>query len=159
MAQIENLRPGQDLSNEELCDTFSCGPQGGMRRALRTNSLVLVCNHVESIYDDRWIARVLHYTGMGQSGDQSLAFMQNKTLAESGSNGVHVHLFEPLRCIVIEKLFEMFLSVLFPQKLFQVQLSSILALDFMRTVEKDNEMLFLIFQIFILKQFYCSIME
>lgn len=34
------------------------------------------------------------YTGMGQEGDQSLAFAQNKTLAESDTNGVDVHLFE-----------------------------------------------------------------
>ncbi|WP_448343547.1 hypothetical protein [Desulfovibrio piger] len=33
-------------------------------------------------------------TGMGQKGDQSLTFAQNKTLAESNSNGVTVHLFE-----------------------------------------------------------------
>ncbi|MBU0472349.1 MAG: HNH endonuclease [Nanoarchaeota archaeon] len=31
---------------------------------------------------------------MGQAGDQSLNFAQNKTLNESGSNGVDVHLFE-----------------------------------------------------------------
>ena len=94
MAQIDELTPGRELDNAELCETFLCGPQGGMRRAHRTNALVLICNHVDSIYDDRWIEGVLHYTGMGQSGDQSLSFMQNRTLADSGSNGVHVHLFE-----------------------------------------------------------------
>jgi 5-methylcytosine-specific restriction protein A len=31
---------------------------------------------------------------MGQAGDQSLSFMQNKTLAESAHNGVEVHLAE-----------------------------------------------------------------
>ncbi|NTZ42359.1 HNH endonuclease [Altererythrobacter sp. SALINAS58] len=31
---------------------------------------------------------------MGKSGDQSIGFMQNKTLAESSVNGVAVHLFE-----------------------------------------------------------------
>ena len=31
---------------------------------------------------------------MGQSGDQSIDFMQNKTLAESNINQVSVHLFE-----------------------------------------------------------------
>ena len=34
---------------------------------------------------------------MGQKGDQSLTFAQNKTLAESNSNGVTVHLFEVFR--------------------------------------------------------------
>lgn len=94
MASIEDLSPGDELVNEDLCGIFKCGPQGGMRRSLVTNSLVLVCNHVSSIYDDRWIGNVLHYTGMGQTGDQSLSFMQNRTLAESPTNGVGVHLFE-----------------------------------------------------------------
>ena len=61
---------------------------------MATNSLVLVSNHVASIYDDRWIGDTFHYTGMGQQGDQSLSTAQNKTLAESRTNGVAVHLFE-----------------------------------------------------------------
>ena len=36
----------------------------------------------------------LHYAGMGKRGDQSLEESQNKTLAQSGVNGVEVHLFE-----------------------------------------------------------------
>ncbi len=90
---IELIR-GQKLTNVELCKIFRCGPQGGMRRSHRTNTLVLISNHVESLYDDRWIGAVFHYTGMGQTGDQSLSFMQNKTLAESETNGVEIHLFE-----------------------------------------------------------------
>ncbi|MBF4318380.1 HNH endonuclease, partial [Vibrio anguillarum] len=41
-----------------------------------------------------WSDGVLHYTGMGTKGDQSLTFQQNKTLAESRTNGVTAHLFE-----------------------------------------------------------------
>ena len=89
-----SVAPGQTLSNQDLCQTFLCSPQGGMRRSLKTNSLVLISNHVESIYDDRWVGDVFHYTGMGQEGDQSLSFAQNRTLAESASNGVSLHLFE-----------------------------------------------------------------
>ena len=37
---------------------------------------------------------LMHYTGMGLSGDQSIDYAQNKTLAESRTNGVGVHLFE-----------------------------------------------------------------
>ena len=48
------LIQGQVLSNDELCDTFLCSPQGGMRRSHETNTLVLVSNHVKSIYDDKW---------------------------------------------------------------------------------------------------------
>lgn len=89
-----DLLPGAEINNDRLCEIFGCGPQGGMRRAHKTGTLIVVSNHVESIYDDRWIDGVLHYTGMGQRGDQVLAGYQNKTLAESTSNGVAVHLFE-----------------------------------------------------------------
>lgn len=88
------IRPGEVLNNQQLCEIFKCSPQGGMRRSLDTNTLVLVSNHVKSIYDDRWIGDVFHYTGMGAQGHQSRSFMQNKTLDESSSNGVEVHLFE-----------------------------------------------------------------
>ena len=88
------LEPGSQLDNQELCSIFKCSPQGGMRKSNSTDSLVIISNHIKSIYDDRWIGKVFHYTGMGMSGDQSLDFMQNKTLAESTSNGVSVHLFE-----------------------------------------------------------------
>ena len=89
-----DLLPGDELTNEQLVQVFSCGNQGGMRRSLETKTLVIVSNHVESIYNDRWINGVFHYTGMGTLGDQSLDFMQNKTLRNIQTNGVTVHLFE-----------------------------------------------------------------
>jgi 5-methylcytosine-specific restriction protein A len=88
------LTRGQIIDNEQLCSIFKCSSQGGMRRSLATNTLVIVSNHVDSIYDDRWIEDVFHYTGMGQTGDQSIDAAQNKTLAQSDKNGVDVHLFE-----------------------------------------------------------------
>lgn len=94
MGILSKIQQGEILNNDELREIFKCSPQGGMRRSLETNTLVIVSNHVQSIYDDRWIDDVFHYTGMGQIGNQSLTFAQNKTLAESNSNGVEVHLFE-----------------------------------------------------------------
>lgn len=94
---IKGLKSGVALNNKRLCEVFGCSPQGGMRRAIATNTLVLISNHVKSIYDDRWIEDVFHYTGMGSEGDQSLEFMQNRTLNESKHNGVNVHLFEVFR--------------------------------------------------------------
>lgn len=94
MDSIEDLKPGAELSNDELCQVFGCGNSGGMRRSKKTNSLVIVSDHTKALYEDRWLEGVMHYTGMGQIGDQSLDFMQNKTLAQSGTNGVAVHLFE-----------------------------------------------------------------
>ena len=88
------IHQGQILLNNELCEIFKCSPQGGMRRSRETNSLILISNHVKSIYDDKWKGDILHYTGMGSKGDQSLNFMQNRTLSESGSNNIEIHLFE-----------------------------------------------------------------
>lgn len=88
------INPGAKLVNKQICEIFKCSPQGGMRRSLSTNTLVIVSNHVSSIYDDRWVGHVLHYTGMGQSGDQTIHGTQNRTLAEHDRNGVAVHLFE-----------------------------------------------------------------
>lgn len=88
------LKSGDIIDNSGLQDIFRVGSQGGMRRSRRTNTLVIVSDHTKAIYEDRWIGDVFHYTGMGLSGDQRLDFMQNKTLAESHTNGVNVHLFE-----------------------------------------------------------------
>ena len=43
---------------------------------------------------DKWIGGVLHYTGMGKTGDQDIDWAQNATLAGCGKNGVDIHLFE-----------------------------------------------------------------
>ena len=54
----------------------------------------MVSDYTRGIYHDKWIGGVLHYTGMGLSGDQDINYMQNRTLNESEYNGVDVHLFE-----------------------------------------------------------------
>lgn len=87
------LNKGDIIKNEELVEIFKCSTQGGMRRSHKTNTLVLVSNHIKSIYSDRWYGKELHYTGMGSTGNQTLG-AQNKTLYESNVNGVEVHLFE-----------------------------------------------------------------
>ena len=89
-----DLNQGDIINNQQLCDLFKCSPQGGMRRSKKTKTLVIISNHVNSIYDDRWISDEFHYTGMGMEGDQHLEFAQNKTLAESSKNQVDIHLFE-----------------------------------------------------------------
>ena len=94
MSFNHGLNPGDSIDNDQLKSIFKCSPQGGMRRSLRTETLVIVSNHTRSIYEDRWIDNTLHYTGMGLEGDQDINSAQNKTLAESGTNGVDVFLFE-----------------------------------------------------------------
>ena len=90
---IAELQIGMVLNNQELVETFQCSPQGGMRRSKRTGTLVLTTDCTK-LYHDRWKGDVLHYTGMGQTGDQSFSYMQNRTLFESDKNGVTIHLFE-----------------------------------------------------------------
>ena len=87
---------GEVVNHERIHSTFGCSTMGGMNYSTKTNTLVLVSNHVESIYEDKWIDDVLYYTGMGTKGDQTLS-SQNRRLAESDTNGVEVHLFEVFR--------------------------------------------------------------
>lgn len=86
--------PGDELTNKQLSDRFSVGNMGGMRRSLVNNCLVLISDPSKGLYEDEWRGDILHYTGMGQEGDQVLKGNQNRTLAESRSNGVKVYLLE-----------------------------------------------------------------
>ncbi len=88
------LKIGQILKNDDVVHTFKCGNMGGMRRSRTTNTLVLVSDYTKGLYHDKWIGGVLHYTGMGKSGDQDINRSQNATLAECGRNSIDVHLFE-----------------------------------------------------------------
>ena len=88
------LTVGDSIKNKQLMDIFKCSPQGGMRRSHKTNTLILISDHTKSIYEDRWIDKNFHYTGMGLRGDQSIDASQNKTLAESHTNNVDLFLFE-----------------------------------------------------------------
>ncbi len=87
------IKPGEIITNKKLQQIFKCSPQGGMRRSIRTSTLVLITDP-RGIYRDRWENSALYYTGMGLRGDQSLKSNQNKTLAESNRNGIGVYLFE-----------------------------------------------------------------
>ncbi|KGF10914.1 HNH endonuclease [Peptostreptococcus sp. MV1] len=88
------LKIGQIIKNADIVGIFKCGNMGGMRRSITTNTLVIVSDYTKGLYHDKWIGGVLHYTGMGKSGDQDIHWAQNATLAESDYNGVDVHLFE-----------------------------------------------------------------
>lgn len=93
---ISDLKVGQIYTNDDIKRVFQVSGQGGMRKSNINNCLVLFVVHNErNPYADKWSDDgVLHYTGMGLSGDQSFEYMQNKTLANSKNNGVDLHLFE-----------------------------------------------------------------
>ena len=94
MSFDSGLKQGQVIDTHSLNMIFKCQVRGGMRRSKSTNILVIVSDHTKPFYEDFWVGDVLHYTGMGQKGDQSLDFMQNRTLRYSNTNKVDVHLFE-----------------------------------------------------------------
>lgn len=91
---IEDLKIGERYSNNEIAIVFGCSDRQGMRRSKKTNSLVLIANHNNLLYDDQWNEDgILHYTGMGMVGNQKMA-SQNKTLKNAKRDGIKVYLFE-----------------------------------------------------------------
>jgi 5-methylcytosine-specific restriction protein A len=88
--------PGDILTNDQVASTFIVGNMGGMRRSTARNLLVLISDPFKGLYLDRWDGEILHYTGMGPTGHQSLTYAQNRTLAESTETGIPVHLLEAL---------------------------------------------------------------
>lgn len=93
MSYYHGLKQGDVIYNNELCEIFKCSPQGGMRRSLTTNTLILISSP-RNTYNDRWIDKIFHYTGMGLTGNQEINYSQNKTLANSTLNTIVVLLFE-----------------------------------------------------------------
>jgi 5-methylcytosine-specific restriction protein A len=89
-----NIPKGTEVTSEEICTLFGCNLYGDMNRSVKTNTLVLIFNRSKSVYPDRIDGDVIHYTGMGQYGNQDVNGAQNKTLNESTTNGVGLHLFE-----------------------------------------------------------------
>lgn len=84
--KIGDLIKGMEISHSELMSIFKCANNGGMRRSHQTNSLVLITDlfsDKNNPYKDMTKDGIIHYTGMGQRGDQSFDFMQNKTLYHS----------------------------------------------------------------------------
>ena len=54
MSFEHGLKPGDVIDNNTLVEIFKVSSQGGMRRSLKTDSLVIVANHTRAIYRDRW---------------------------------------------------------------------------------------------------------
>lgn len=91
-----DIKINQKFSNEDLVNTFKCANLGGMRKSKKTNSLILIINHTKNIYKDTEENGIINFVGMGTKGNQSLEFMQNKTLNNSNINNINLLLFEVL---------------------------------------------------------------
>ncbi len=93
---LEKISPGDVLSHNQLVHSFGVGNMGGMRRNKAAPHLVIISDPFKGLYQDRWEGEVLHYTGMGKLGEQSVDYAQNRTLAQSPKTGERVYLFEVL---------------------------------------------------------------
>ena len=74
------LKIGQIIKNADIVGIFKCGNMGGMRRSRTTNTLVIVSDYTKGLYHDKWIGGVLHYTGMGKSGDQDIRVFESANI-------------------------------------------------------------------------------
>lgn len=93
--EINDFVVNHVYSNEDLEQAFRHSRISGMRYSSKTHTLVLISKNLKSnLYKDKWINNVLHYTGMGQTGDQKFK-NQNKRLAESNNDPkLKIFLFE-----------------------------------------------------------------
>jgi len=88
--------PKDVLTNAEISQRFGVGAMSGMRLNSKRNLLVLISDPFKGLYQDRWEGDILHYTGMGKLGQQSLTYAQNKTLNESSLTAIQLHLLEAI---------------------------------------------------------------
>ena len=83
------------VSFKDICGIVPMTQGGaGMPYSVDKKILFIISKH-GSLYEDEWQDDVLHYTGWGQEGDQTLT-RGNEKLAESNTNGYEVHLFEAI---------------------------------------------------------------
>lgn len=89
------LNLGDYITNEELINIFKCGNSGGMRRSLRTKSLVLISDHTTNTYKNAYKNRdgIWEFQGMGLTGDQDLNYRYNQTLLKSNEEDISIYLF------------------------------------------------------------------
>lgn len=97
--QISDFVVGNKYTSHDIQSGFKSGFTSGMLSAPKTHSLVLISNHEPKVglksnpYEDKWIDGILHYTGRGQNGDQTLT-RENEILANSPDSDITVYLFE-----------------------------------------------------------------
>lgn len=91
------LIEGNTYTNNEIVKYFRVGNMGGMRKSNTQHALILISKAEDPApgheYDDFFDEDgILHYTGMGQEGDQKYTH-GNKILGDSVTTGITVHMF------------------------------------------------------------------
>jgi len=80
MVHKPSFAVGAVVSNDEMRKEFKIGNMGGMRKSNTYGCFVIISDHTKGLYEDKWYGDELHYTGMGNVGDQILTGNQNGTL-------------------------------------------------------------------------------
>lgn len=94
MSYNPGLKIGDVITNDQLHECFGGRKMSGMRYNKTAGVQVLVADYTNDTYLDKWFGDVLQLTGTGQIGDQTLSDQYNRRVAESGSNGIELHLFQ-----------------------------------------------------------------
>lgn len=94
--EIKDLKLYKKYRLVDLIDIFESGAfqfGQGMVYVTATNNLVLISKYTKDrIYNDEIKNGKIYYTGMGQTGDQTITF-GNKRLVEAKQNNTTVHMF------------------------------------------------------------------
>jgi len=88
-----NIEIGEVLENKQIADMFLCSNQGGIRKSLKTKSIILITKFDCDTYRHRQQDGIFYFVGQGKKGDQSLT-RQNKSLAQAHIEGFKLYLFE-----------------------------------------------------------------
>lgn len=93
--EISDFKSGLKYTSHDISNIFKVSSRaGGIRVSNRTNTIVIISKLNNSLYYNKWIDNVLHYTGSGQSGDQSITSGLNKTLYQANQTNKTIHIFE-----------------------------------------------------------------
>jgi len=88
MLEVNNTYSQKDIKN-----LLDCTIMRGMNYKIDTNRLILIRNHIKSIYEDKQEGNILYYTGEGRIGNQELTGI-NLRLSKSKEANTEVLLFE-----------------------------------------------------------------
>ena len=90
---LKRFRNGDIIGNKEIADFFKVTNQGGIRKSLKTKSIVVIAKFTDCSYKHSKKEDILYFVGMGKKGNQQLT-RQNKALFDAKKEGFAIHVFE-----------------------------------------------------------------
>lgn len=84
---------GETVHNRDIIDKFKCAAIGGMRRSLKTNTLVLVSDHTNNKFTNaEKLDGIWMFEGYGVYPND-IMYKQNKNMVNSFKENIQLHLF------------------------------------------------------------------